>query len=120
STRAFGLLGPHAEHERLKEYNAWFEAGGFDGVAVPVQVELSANAAAIVDAFRRLPMSGWHIHGSELQTGVGQALDEIGPKACREGKVNAIVARAEDRLVGEWVESPREQYELWTTAGRKS
>jgi shikimate 5-dehydrogenase len=101
----------------LTEYNAWFEADAFDGVAVPVQVEPSADSAGIVDAFRRLPMSGWHVHGVELQTGLGQALDEIGPKACRQGKVNGVVMLADGRLIGEWVESPREQYELWTSAG---
>lgn len=112
STRVFGLLGPHAEPERLREYNAWFTADGFDGVAVPVVT--TADAPVIVDAFRELPVHGWHIHGLELQSTVGQALDELSPKACREGKINAIVARADGRLVGDWVESPREQYELWT------
>jgi 3-dehydroquinate dehydratase / shikimate dehydrogenase len=114
TTRAFGLLGPHVENDRLSDYNAWFAADGADGVAVPVQVEGDADAAGIVDAFRRLPMSGWHIHGAELQTGVGQALDEIGSTACRQGKVNAVVAYADGRLLGEWVESPREQYALWS------
>jgi 3-dehydroquinate dehydratase type I len=114
-TRAYGLLGPHAEPQRLAEYNAWFARDGFDGVAVTVVVEPDADAPAIVDAFRSLPMHGWHIHGEQLQTLVGQALDEIGDAACRQGKVNAIVAGADGRLAGQWVESPREQYALWAT-----
>src|SRR5207248_78247 len=60
-TRVFGLLGPHTEAERLAEYNAWFAADAFDGVAVPFVGE--AAAAAIVGAFRELPVSGWHLHG---------------------------------------------------------
>jgi 3-dehydroquinate dehydratase / shikimate dehydrogenase len=117
STRAYGLLGPHAEPVRLDEYNTWFTEDGHDGIAVPVVCEPDAEAAAIVDAFRALPMAGWHIHGQELQSQVGQALDEIAPAACRQGKVNAVVARPDGGLVGHWVESPREQYALWTTGG---
>jgi hypothetical protein len=65
-TRVFGLLGPHAESARLAEYNAWFGQDRFDGVAVPF---VSGSAAAgIVAAFAELPVCGWHIHGSELQT----------------------------------------------------
>jgi hypothetical protein len=117
ATRAYGLLGPHAEPARLAEYNAWFAEDGLDGVAVPVVVEPDADAPAIVDAFRELPMHGWHIHGAQLQSIVGQALDELADTACRQGKVNAIAAGADGRLVGHWVESPREQYALWTARG---
>jgi hypothetical protein len=41
---------------------------------------------------------------------VATAVDEV---RTARGKVNAIVRRADGALVGEWVESPREQYELW-------
>ena len=117
ATRAYGLLGPHAEPVRLDEYNTWFTTDGQDGIAVPVVCDPDSDAAAIVDAFRGLPMAGWHIHGAELQSQVGQALDEIATSACRQGSVNAVVARPDGGLVGHWVESPREQYALWTTGG---
>ena len=113
TTRVYGLLGPHAEAERLAEYNAWFAADGFDGVAVPLVA--NRDAAAIVQAFRELPLSGWHIHGPELQKDVRQALDEMALSAARQQKVNAVVRRPDGALVGHWVESPREQYALWVS-----
>jgi len=112
TTRVYGLLGPHAETDRLREYNAWFVSDGFDGVAVPFVAD--ADAAGIVSAFRELPVSGWHVHGAELQAGVVAALDEV---RSAKGKVNAVVRRADGGLVGHWVESPREQYELWRGGG---
>jgi len=113
-TRVFGLLGAHLETERLTEYNAWFARDGLDAVAVPCVA--SADAPGIVAAYRELPVSGWHLHGEELQTTVGQALDELAPSACRQGKVNAIVEQGDESLAGHWVESPAEQYELWRAA----
>jgi 3-dehydroquinate dehydratase/shikimate dehydrogenase len=110
-TAVYGLLGHHADVERAAEYNGWFAAARLDAVAVPFVA--SADAPGIVEAYRELPVAGWHVHGEELQTTVGQALDELSPKACRQGKVNAIVGRG-GALVGEWVESPREQFALWT------
>ena len=75
------------------------------------------DAPGIVASFASLPVAGWHVHGDELQTTVGQALDDLGSSACRQGKVNAIVAQPADRsLVGHWVESPAEQYDLWRSA----
>ena len=112
TTRVFGLLGPHAESDRVAEYNAWFEADGFDCVAVPFTAD--SDAAVIVAAYRELPVSGWHVHGDSLQREVALALDELAPAAAQQSKVNAIVRRADGALVGHWVESPREQYELWT------
>jgi 3-dehydroquinate dehydratase/shikimate dehydrogenase len=109
-TRVYGLLGPQLERERLAEYNAWFAADGFDGVAVPVVAD--SEAAAIVSGFRELPVAGWHIHGADLQRDVLSALDSVPPQS----KANAIVRRADGALVGDWVESPREQYELWRSA----
>ena len=44
-----------------------------------------------------------------------QALDELAPSAARQNKVNGIVRRADGAPGGHWVESPREQYELWRT-----
>jgi 3-dehydroquinate dehydratase/shikimate dehydrogenase len=111
TTRVFGLLGPHAEMPRLEEYNRWFAEDGVDAVAVPALAD--ADAPDIVSAFRELPVAGWHIHAEELQTSVGQALDELASSACRQGKINAVVARPDGGLVGHWVESPREQYERW-------
>jgi len=108
TTRVYGLLGPHAEQERLREYNAWFARDQWDGVAVPFVAD--ADAAGIVAAFRELPVSGWHIHGETLQTSAAAAVDEM---RTARAKVNAIVRRADGALVGKWVESPDEQYELW-------
>jgi 3-dehydroquinate dehydratase/shikimate dehydrogenase len=112
STRAYALLGPHLEHDRIAEYNAWFARDGIDGVSVPFIAQ--ADAAAIVAAYRELPVSGWHIHGTDLQRDVLHSLDDLTPKAATQNKANAIVRRGRDgSLVGHWVESPREQYELW-------
>lgn len=111
STRVFGLLGPHAEGPRLREYNTWFAQDNCDAVSVPVKAD--ADAAGIVSAFRELPVSGWHIHGSDLQTAVPQALDDLAPTAARHNKVNGVVRRQDGSLVGHWVESPREQYAVW-------
>ncbi len=113
-TRVYGLLGPHAESERLAEYNAWFDADGYDGVAVPLLVE--RDGAAIVAAFRELPVSGWHAHGAELQKDVAGVMDELDASARRQGKVNAVVRQVDGALFGYWVESPREQYALWRGA----
>ena len=116
TTRVYGLLGPHAETQRLTEYNAWFSADGFDGVAVPFKAD--QDAADIARSFRELPVSGWHVHGEALQTDVVNSLDEVEGKAAPLGKVNAIVRRpADGSLTGHWVESPREQYELWLRDG---
>ncbi|MDQ6672482.1 MAG: type I 3-dehydroquinate dehydratase [Chloroflexota bacterium] len=112
-TRVFGLLGPHAEGPRLDEYNAWFARDDFDAVSVPFKA--TADASGIVSAFRELPVAGWHIHGSELQASVLDALDDLAPAATRHNKVNGVVRRKDGRLVGYWVESPREQYDVWRT-----
>lgn len=114
-TAVYGLLGPHVENDRLADYNAWFERAGVDAVAVafPARAGGEVDAADIVAAFRELPVAGWHIHGGELQETVGVALDELAASACRQGKVNSVTLRHE-RLIGEWVESPAEQFGLWT------
>ena len=114
STAVFGLLGPHLETDRLTEYNAWFERDRVDAVALPVQVD--TDAPAIVSAFRTLPISGWHVHGSDLQSTVGQALDDLASSACRQGNVNAIVRCPDGALAGHWVDSPADQYALWRAA----
>jgi 3-dehydroquinate dehydratase / shikimate dehydrogenase len=114
ATRVYGLLGPHTEQDRLREYNTWFGADSFDGVAVPFKVD--ADAPGIVAAFRQLPVSGWHIHGLELQTSVLEALDDLAPNAALQKKANAVVRRTDGALVGHWVESPREQYDVWRSA----
>jgi 3-dehydroquinate dehydratase type I len=115
TTRVFGLLGPHAEPARLAEYNAWFFQEGWDGVAVPFVA--NSDATGIVSAFRELPVSGWHIHGAELQAEVLPSLDQLAPSAARQNKVNGIVRDLEGGLIGHWVESPREQYEVWRNSG---
>ena len=75
----------------------------------------TADAAAIVQAFRELPVSGWHVHGSDCRRTWFGVVDRS-KASQREGKVNAVVRRAGGELVGHWVESPREQYEFWRTA----
>ena len=116
TTRVFGLLGPHAEPARLAEYNGWFCEAGWDGVAVPFVA--GSDAAGIVSAFRELPVSGWHIHGPDLQAEVVSTLDELAPSATRQNKVNGIVRDPEGGLIGHWVESPREQYDVWLNSAR--
>jgi 3-dehydroquinate dehydratase/shikimate dehydrogenase len=110
-TRVYGLLGPHSDAARLEEYNRWFTEDGWDGVAVPFLA--SADASKIVSAFRELPVDGWHVHGANLQSDVLHAVDEATPKAAAQGRANGLVRRTDGALVGHWVESPREQYELW-------
>jgi len=114
STRVFGLLGPHSEPVRLSEYNAWFAHDDWDAVSVPFTAH--DDAAGIVSVFRELPVAGWHIHGSELQAGVATALDDLAPTAAKHTRVNGVVRRPDGGLVGHWVESPREQYEVWRGA----
>jgi 3-dehydroquinate dehydratase type I len=111
TTRVFGLLGPHVERDRLAEYNQWFAEDSVAAVAVPVVA--SSSSAEIVSAFREVPVGGWHIHGGEMQREVMAVLDQLRPKAQQQGKVNAIVQQTDGGLAGDWVESPREQYELW-------
>lgn len=113
-TRVYGLLGPHVERDRLAEYNAWFADDGVDAVSVPFAAV--AAAAQTISAFRELPVDGWHLHGSELQRDALSALDSLSPEAARQAKVNAVVRRRDASLEGHWVESPREQYELWRSA----
>jgi 3-dehydroquinate dehydratase type I len=116
TTCVFGLLGPHAEPARLAEYNAWFTEDGWDGLAVPFVA--SSDVAGIVAAFRELPVSGWHIHGADLQAEVVSTLDELAPSAKGQNKVNGIVRAPSGGLVGHWVESPRQQYDVWRYPAR--
>jgi 3-dehydroquinate dehydratase/shikimate dehydrogenase len=115
ATRVYGLLGPHAETERLAEYNAWFDADACDAIAAPFFA--TRDAAAIVTAYRELPVSGWHVHGGELQRDVARVMDALDGSAQRQGKVNAVVRAVDGGLNGYWVESPREQYTLWRAVG---
>ncbi|MBA2448271.1 MAG: type I 3-dehydroquinate dehydratase [Chloroflexi bacterium] len=108
----YGLLGPHVETERAREYNWGFRAIDADAIAVPLVVPPDGDAAETVAAFRALDIQGYHLHPPH-QEAVGQALDDLDPSACRAGKVNAVYARG-DRLVGAWVETPAEQFALWT------
>jgi 3-dehydroquinate dehydratase / shikimate dehydrogenase len=113
ATAVFGLLGPHVEHDRLSEYNTWFVEAGID--AVGVAFPASAEAAGILEAFRWLPVSGWHIHGEALQRQAVAALDHLTPKAQHQAKVNSVVLQS-SALVGDWVESPAEQFANWRSA----
>jgi 3-dehydroquinate dehydratase / shikimate dehydrogenase len=114
ATRVFGLLGPHVEIDRLTEYNAWLARDNCDGIAVPFPA--TGEAAAIVNAFRELPVSGWHVHRPDLQQDVSKAMDHVTPRADAQRKVNSIVRRADGTLLGDWVETPAEQYALWLGA----
>jgi shikimate 5-dehydrogenase len=84
-------------------------------VAVPFLA--TSDAERIVSAFRELPVCGWHIHGSELQADVVPSLDQVAPSAARQNRVNGIVRGRDGSLIGHWVESPREQYDLWRFSG---
>jgi Type I 3-dehydroquinase len=111
TTRAYGLLGPHLELDRVAEYNTWFRQANVDGAVVPFVAHTAA--ADLVSAFRELPVSGWHVHGAEMQATVVQALDDLAPSAARQNKANGIVRQATGALIGHWVESPRKQFEVW-------
>jgi 3-dehydroquinate dehydratase/shikimate dehydrogenase len=113
TTRVYGLLSPHVESGLAAQHNQWLGETALDAVAIPVPA--ADDAPGTGSAYRSLPMAGRHIHGSALQATAGQALDRPGPSACRQGKVNAIVAEGSD-LVGYWVETPSEQLELWVAA----
>jgi 3-dehydroquinate dehydratase type I len=108
ATRVFGLLGPHTESDRLRDYNGWFADDRVDAVAVPFLAQ--AAAAEIVAAYRELPVSGWHVHGQALQADIVRALDTVHSS---NGRVNAVVRSSDGALHGSWVESPREQYTVW-------
>ena len=115
STAIYGLIGPHPEPERAREYNQDFRVIGVDAVAVSLDVPGDGDAAELLAALRELDgldVRGYHIHPPHQET-VGQVLDGLDPSACRAGKVNAVYTR-EDKLVGGWVESPAEQFRLWT------
>ena len=112
ATAVYGLLGPEPDTANAGRYNAWFDALGQDAVALPIVAE--EEASDVVAAYREVPVAGWHVHGPSLQATVPAALDDLGPSARRQGKVNAIVADVDGALVGHWVESPAEQLALWT------
>lgn len=112
ATATYGLIGPHVETDRAREYNAAFRARGADAVAVPLVVAADGDAAETIAAFRALDVAGYHIHPPHQET-IGQALDDLDQSACRAGKVNAVYAR-DGRLIGAWVETPSEQFALWT------
>ncbi len=111
STEVYALLGPHVDRDRLAAYNAWFRHGGLDAVAVPLVA--ADNAGVTVEAFRSLPVRGWHVHGEAMQTDLLRVCERVGPAARRQGKVNGLVER-DGVLQGDWVESPAEQFALWT------
>ena len=49
-----------------------------------------------MDAFRELPVAGWHVHGAELQSTVGQALDDLArPPVVRATSTPSSPMRAE-------------------------
>jgi 3-dehydroquinate dehydratase/shikimate dehydrogenase len=110
-TKVFGLLGPYLDAERVAFYNTRFRERAVDAVAVPFVA--GGDAPGIVDAFRALPVAGWHVLGAELQATVGQALDRLDASACSAGQVNAILAEPDGSLRGAWVDSPEEQASLW-------
>jgi len=115
STAIYGLIGPHPEPERAREYNQGFRDIGVDAVAVSLVVPGDGDAAELLAALRELDgldVRGYHIHPPHQET-VGQVLDGLDPSTCRAGKVNAVYTR-EDKLVGGWVETPADQFRLWT------
>ena len=115
SIGVYGLIGPHPEPERAREYNQGFQVIGVGAVTVSLVIPGDGDAAELLAALRELDgfdVRGYHIHPPHQET-VGQVLDELDPSACRAGKVNAVYTR-EDKLVGAWVETPTEQFRLWT------
>ncbi len=95
------------------QHNAWLGESDLDAVAAPFVAD--SGAAEILVAYRELPIAGWHVHGGALQQDVLRALGALEPSARRQGKVNSVTRRPDGALVGAWVESPAEQFEVWTS-----
>ena len=111
-----GCSGHTPSRERLRRVQRLVRrATACDGVAVPFLAD--DDAPGIVAAFRELPVSGWHVHGAELQTDgrPGAGRSRIERRAPGQGQRHRR-APADGALVGHWVESPAEQYDLWRSA----
>ncbi len=111
-TAAYGLLGSQIGPRLAGRYNEWFAEADVDAVALPF-VSSAETADRVVTAYRRLPIAGWSIADEAAQRQVVGALDVLQPAARELGRVNAITLR-DQMLVGDWVEAPEAELELWT------
>ncbi|MBV9358193.1 MAG: type I 3-dehydroquinate dehydratase [Chloroflexi bacterium] len=111
-TAAYGLLGSAVDGVLTERYNRWFAEADVDAVAVPF-VSSAETVDRVVNAYRRLPVAGWHIADEPAQRQVGAAVDVLSGAARAQGRVNAITLR-DDLLVGDWVDAPEAPLELWT------
>jgi 3-dehydroquinate dehydratase / shikimate dehydrogenase len=111
-TATYGLLGSQIDARLAGRYNAWFAEAGVDALAVPF-VSSADTADQVVSAYRRLPVAGWHIADEAAQRQVVRALDVVRGEARQQGRVNAVALR-DQLLVGDWVQAPEAQLELWT------
>lgn len=119
-TCAFGLLAERLETGPAAQFNALFAECGMEGVAVPFLAQ--GDVAAVVEAFRELEMTGWHVYGGDLQQSVLSAVDQLDPSARVQARVNAVVRVEDGSLVGAWVGTPEEQFALWSerASGRQA
>lgn len=114
-TRVFGLLDVRADHALAGQYNDWFARAGLDALAVPIPLAPGDAVGDVIQAYRELPVSGWHVHGSAWQASLGSSLEDLDPAALARRKVNGVLVREDGRtLRGTWVESPAEQFFAWT------
>lgn len=115
STRVFGLLDARADHALAGQYNDWFGQAGLDAVAIPFPLAPGDDAGDVIEAYRELPVSGWHVHGAAGQAGLRSSVRDVDMAARTAGKVNGVLVLEDGQtLRGTWVESPAEQFFAWT------
>jgi hypothetical protein len=95
-----GLLGPDVDGAAIRRWNLALRHDGRNRVAVPLVVPDGVSAPDVLEALRVLDLCALVV-APELQEIVGQALDEIEPGACRQGRVSLIEWR-DGRLAGCW------------------
>jgi 3-dehydroquinate dehydratase/shikimate dehydrogenase len=101
-TDVVGLLRPEAIGADLARWNRALRQDGQDRVAVPFVVPDGVDAPDVLAELRQLDVYALLV-APEFQEVVGQALDEIEPAACRQGRVNLIEAR-DGRTIGCWAD----------------
>jgi hypothetical protein len=105
-TAVVGLLGPKANNTDLARWNRALRQDGQDRVAVPFVVPAGVDAPDVLAELRPLNVRALVV-APAFQEVVGQALDEIEPGACRQGRVNLIEMR-DGRMIGGWTEGEGE------------
>jgi 3-dehydroquinate dehydratase/shikimate dehydrogenase len=105
-TAVVGLLGTDANGADLARWNRTLRQDGQDRVAVPFVVPDGVDAPDVLAELRQLDTRALVV-APAFQEVVGQALDEIEPRACHHGRVNLVEMR-DGRLIGGWTDSEGE------------